>query len=92
MLESFLLFKDLEVDIDQNHLIRHPPKFPFKALFKNHFFGRRYPYPRNGSRTIMIVCTPLRGEGILFRRSGALKGVLLNDSGPMPHFSRSGLL
>ena len=32
-------------------LIRHPSKTPFKAPFKNRFFGIRYPYPRSGALT-----------------------------------------
>ena len=52
-----------------SHLIRHPSKTPFKAPFKNRFFGIRYPYPRSGALTI-------RGYGYLEPKKKFLKGVL----------------
>ena len=52
-------FKELislyEIDIGPSHLIGHPSKTPFRAPFKNHFFGTRYPYPRSGALTIMTA-------------------------------------
>ena len=33
-------------DKGRSHLIRHPSKTPFKAPFKNRFFGIRYPFLR----------------------------------------------
>ena len=69
-------------------LIRHPSKTPFKAPFKNRFFGIRYPYPRSGALTIMIVNAWGKGYLVPKKRflkcalKGVLEGYLIKWLGP----------